>query len=172
MNAKIIIGVLTVSIMMISSAFAADIDKLAGKVGVGAFGTIPTVRLNFTDIFSAQLGLGYQTPSSNAIGSRPDTVNSLLLLSFKTATLGEGGKNAMTWGILGRYTSNVDFTSGNTSSKIGLTLGYETLVNPSFIVGITLIPVQYVSNVWGGGTVSGNNWGFLNEAVVTGHILL
>ena len=172
MNAKIFIGVLAASVLLVSSVFAADIDKMGGRWGVGVFGDTPTVRINFTDIVSTQIGVGYQTPSSNAVGTRPDVFNGLILLSFKTATLGEGGKNALSWGILGRYTSNVGFVSGNTQSRLGITLGYEALVNPNFIVGVTVIPAQYVSNVWGGGTISGNNWGFLNEAVVTGHVII
>jgi len=161
---------IVLSIMLVSLSFAADIDRMGGRWGLGLFGTTPTVRINFTDSVSTQLGVGYQAPNSNAVGSPPGVFNGLLLLSFKGPTLGEGGKNAMTWGILGRTSSNVGNVSGNTSTDVGLTIGFETLINPNFVVGVTLIPVQNRSSVTGG--VSSNSWDFLNEAQITGHILL
>ena len=172
MNSKTLIGAIAVSVMLVSSVFAADVDTMGGKWGVGLFGTTPTVRINFTDVFSTQIGVAYQTPGSNTTGSRPGQVSTLLLLSFKNHTFGEGGKIAMNWGILGRYSSNNGFVSGNTSTDIGITMGAETLVNPNFIVGLTIIPIIYSSNVTGGGATSNNNWGFFNEAVVTGHIMM
>lgn len=169
---KTFIGAIVLSMVLVSSVLAANIDQMAGKWGIGLFGSTPTVRINITDVVSTQIGFGYQSPSSSTVGSRPARMDTLFLLSFKNRTLGEGGKNAMTWGILGRYSSNVGFVSDNTSSDVSITMGFETLINPNFIVGLTIIPAQYSSNVTGGGATSNNNWGFLNEAVVTGHILL
>ncbi|OGC24882.1 hypothetical protein A2291_01930 [candidate division WOR-1 bacterium RIFOXYB2_FULL_42_35] len=91
MKIKAFIGIVVFSIVLVSSTFAADIDQMSGKWGVGLFGTTPTVRMNFTDTVSTQIGLGYQSPDSNAAGSPPGIVNELFLVSFKAMTLGEGG---------------------------------------------------------------------------------
>lgn len=172
MNTKTFIAVLVLSLMIVSSAFAADVDKMGNRWGIGLFGTTPTVRINFSESVSTQIGVGYEAPNSNAVGSPPGILNALLLLSFKGSTTGVGGKNALTWGILGRHSSNASFVSGNSSTNFGITMGYETLINPNFIVGLTIIPAQYTSNVTNGGATSSNNWGILNEAQITGHILL
>lgn len=166
---KNIIGTLLLLVLLCASSFAADITAMGGKWGIGMIGSTPSLRMNLTDNFSADLGLGYVAAPSNLSGA-PGIINSLLFLNFASQNVGSGGMNAIGWGLLGRYTSNAGNVSNNSASSVGLTYGFETLVNPRIGLGALIVPVSYANTVTG--ALNTSTWSFFNEASIVAHIYM
>lgn len=156
-------------ILFCSSVWAADISSMGGKWGIGAIGSTPTLRINITDSFSADLGVAYVPAPSTSSGA-PGIINSLLFLNLGTESVGAGGMNTIGWGLLSRFTANRGYVSGDSAMSVGLTYGFETLVNPRIGLGAIIVPVSYASTTIG--TTNTSNLSFFNEANIVAHIYL
>src|SRR3989339_236394 len=115
---NLFVGLFLLIILFCSSVLAADISSMGGKWGIGAVGTTPTLKINFTDSVSLDMGLGYVAAPSNLTGA-PGIVNTLLFLNLATEQVGSGGMNMIGWGFLGRYTANAGNVNGDSSMSVG-----------------------------------------------------
>ena len=163
---KKILGVaLVMALLLTSAGFAAAPAAVeAGKIGWGMFGGTPTMRYNFSNSMSGQLGLNYSTCS--AAGA----TGSLSILGSMAWDIMKIGANTATSGVMLNYSSNAGNTPNNNITTVSWILGVETNLNSSLVVGFTVRPISYMSAAFGGATTTYMD--FLNAAYVSAHIFL
>jgi len=133
-------------------AKSAAISGDSGKMGVGFSGGTPTLRYNFSDDSSGQLGIGFTSSAGSSVFS-------LLLAGDKDVMVISG--NTVNMG--GVFTT----TSGAGSSwTAAFTCGVETKLNQSLVLELKVWPISYTS--------IGNTsiFSLLNTATVGAHIYL
>ncbi|MEK7376263.1 MAG: hypothetical protein AABZ57_03740 [Candidatus Margulisiibacteriota bacterium] len=151
---KFILCTLVLMLVISGAAFAAKSVSEAGKLGVGMFGTTPTVSYNFSDSLSGQIGLNYLTSSGAGAAGQLGVLGSVAWDMYKV------GANTVNLGALLNYTSNFACVSGLNAMTIALTWGAETKLNPSLTVGLVLFPISYTSVSIAGATTT--NLGVFN----------
>ena len=149
---KKILGIALVMVFVLSAAsFAAKASSGdAGKLGYGMFFVTPTVRYNFSDSLSGQLG------ANNAILTVPFAGTTAVLgaLSWKIM---EVGQNSITSGVLVNYLS----IAGASATTISWIVGVETKLNPNLVVGAEILPISNTTPT-----------GILSGAALTAHLYL
>ena len=132
---------LAIIIMFSSASFAAKLGVSGdgGRFGVGMFGMVPTIRYNFTDSFSGQLGVNLL--NSSAAGSNAQ----LQFLGVGQFDLYKAGANTVNMGFLVNYLTNFATIPSASIMTLGLTWGVETKLNQSLVVGIVVVPISYTT---------------------------
>ena len=155
---KVLFMALAIILALSSAGFAANLTDKAGdsgKMGLGFWGGIPSLRYNFSDHSSGQLGFSYTSGGGTSVTN--------LLLGGSVDVMKISGQE-VNMGCDFYLTS----TAGTSTFSASLTTGVDVKIAPSIVLELKVYPVS----IWGataGGTTS---LGIFDFTTVGAHIYL
>lgn len=164
---NIFAGVLAALILISSAAFAeleifdpASFESSGNDrtVGYGFYGTVPSIRYNFTKDLSGQFGASASQTSAAGQTSR----NFIVLMQGAGIFKRLGDANL-------KYGGFLTFDNGNSSSgwTVAGTVGFEKELAVNMTIAIDVIPVSF-SSVSAGGS-SSTTLGLMSGTVISAH---
>ena len=155
---KVFLIALAIVLALSSTGFAAVLNAKAGdsgKLGVGFWGGIPTLRYNFSNSTQGQLGLSFTSGGGAS--------STTLLLGADTNVAKISG-NAVNLGGAFYLTS----AAGGSAWTAALTCGVDAMIAPSVVLELKVYPIS-LSGASGGGSTT---VGILSFTTVGAHLYL
>lgn len=164
MKIKSVFAGVLVALLAVSAAFAQseefdpsglESSGYSENLGFGFYGTVPSVKYNFTGDFSGQAGLGISKVAPSGLSNNSTT----FLVQAETIFMRIGDVNL-------KYGGFVSMLHDSSSSAVlAGTLGVEKRFSPNLNLSFDIIPVSMSS----GGSSSSTVFGLLSGTVISAH---
>ena len=138
--------VVTALLLGSSTSFAARRSSPPpGMFGLGVYGNMPVVEVNFTDTFTGKFGLSFT--SADMLVLDGTTIKSR---NVTTTTIRHVGDISLVpkhnvVPHLGWLVDIISPSEGDSSFRLGFVYGFKVYINPAFTVTADLIPIQMTS---------------------------